>query len=84
MLLFELFQHDPEFVEIREGDTLFQEGDPADVMYVLIEGEAEVSIGGGIFWRMQGRGHSGRNGGDRCFSTPRHHYRARALQIRSP
>jgi CRP-like cAMP-binding protein len=49
MLLFELFQHDPEFVEIKEGDTLFQEGDPADVMYVLVEGKVEVSIGGVFF-----------------------------------
>jgi len=49
MLFFELFRHDPDFIEIKSGETLFKEGDHGNVMYVLIEGEAEVTIGGVFF-----------------------------------
>ena len=46
MLFFDLFRHDPKFVEIKSGTCLFREGDRGDVMYVLIRGEAEVTMGG--------------------------------------
>ena len=49
MLFFDMFRHDPEFVSIRRGEALFREGDAGDAMYVLIEGEAEVTIGGLFF-----------------------------------
>lgn len=49
MLFFDLFRHDPEFLEIKQGDTLFQEGDAGDAMYVLIEGKAEITICGVLF-----------------------------------
>jgi CRP-like cAMP-binding protein len=51
MLFFDLFRHDPEFVALQTGEVLFREGDHGDVMYVLIEGEAEVTIGGEVFER---------------------------------
>lgn len=49
MLFFDLFRHDPEFIEIQSGATLFKEGDPGDRMYVLIEGEADITIAGVLF-----------------------------------
>ena len=49
MLFFDLFRHDPEFIEIKSGDHLFKEGDAGDAMYVLIEGEAEITIKGLLF-----------------------------------
>ncbi len=49
MLFFDLFRHDPEFIEIKSGATLCKEGDSGDCMYVLIEGEAEITIAGVLF-----------------------------------
>lgn len=49
MLFFDLFRHDPEFLTVRQGDTLFKEGDPGTEMYVLIEGQAEIRICGVLF-----------------------------------
>ncbi len=49
MLFFDLFRHDPKFIEIESGETLFREGDLGDTMYVLIEGQAEITIGGMLF-----------------------------------
>lgn len=49
MLFFDLFRHDPEFIAIQSGEHLFREGDPGDTMYVLIEGEAEITIAGVLF-----------------------------------
>jgi len=49
MLYFDLFRHDPEFIEIKDGEILFSEGEIGDAMYVLVEGAAEISIGGVFF-----------------------------------
>lgn len=46
MLFFDLFRHEPEFIEIKRGATLFKEGDKGQHMYVLIEGAAEITING--------------------------------------
>ena len=53
MLFFDLFRHDPEFIEIKSGDSLFKEGEPGDTMYVLIEGEAVITINGVLFEACQ-------------------------------
>jgi CRP-like cAMP-binding protein len=49
MLFFDLFRHDPEFIEVPSGEHLFREGDPGDTMYVLIAGEAKITIEGVLF-----------------------------------
>lgn len=49
MLFFDLFRHDPEYIEIKAGDTLFKQGDWGEIMYVLIEGKAEITISGVLF-----------------------------------
>jgi len=46
MLFFDLFRHDPTFIKVAAGERLFREGEPGDVMYVLIRGEAEITMGG--------------------------------------
>ena len=46
MLFFDLFRNDPNLVKIKAGERLFREGDAGDAMYVLINGEAEVTAGG--------------------------------------
>ena len=46
MLFFDLFRHDPIFIKVPAGERLFSEGDRGDLMYVLIRGEVEVTMGG--------------------------------------
>ena len=46
MLFFDLFRRDPEFIKVPAGGILFREGEPGDVMYVLIRGEAEIVMAG--------------------------------------
>jgi len=40
-----LFSNDPNTVSLAPGDTLFREGEPGRVMYVLLDGTAEVRVG---------------------------------------
>src|SRR5450631_3121322 len=53
MIFFDLFRHDPEFVELKTGEVLFQKGDVGDSMFVLIEGKAEISIDGVTFEQLE-------------------------------
>jgi len=43
MLFYDLFRHSPDFKTINSGETLLREGEPGDVMYVLIEGMARIT-----------------------------------------
>jgi CRP/FNR family cyclic AMP-dependent transcriptional regulator len=49
MLFFDMFRHDPEYIEISAGEVLFREGDVGEAMYILIAGEAEITISGVFF-----------------------------------
>lgn len=47
MLFYDLFRHSPDFKTVERGEVLFREDEPGgDVMYVLIEGRAEITIRG--------------------------------------
>jgi CRP-like cAMP-binding protein len=46
MLFFDLFRDDPNPVRIKAGERLFRQGDPGDVMYILLTGEVEVTMDG--------------------------------------
>jgi len=46
MLFFDIFRNDPKFLRVKNGDVLFREGDLGDVMYVLVAGEAEITLDG--------------------------------------
>jgi CRP-like cAMP-binding protein len=48
MNLAELFHHETDLRELAAGTTLFREGDPGDLMYVLISGSAHISVGGRV------------------------------------
>ncbi|NJK37712.1 MAG: cyclic nucleotide-binding domain-containing protein [Oscillatoriales cyanobacterium RM2_1_1] len=41
-----LQQHGSEPITISAGETIFTEGDPGELMYGLIEGEIQFSLGG--------------------------------------
>ena len=49
MPIFDMFRHDSHIVEVNTQDALFREGDLGNEMYVLLEGEAEIFIGGTLF-----------------------------------
>jgi len=49
MLFFDLFRHDQTFIKIPAGEALFREGELGEVMYVLVAGEAEITINGVMF-----------------------------------
>ena len=44
----ELFSHETDPVKLAPGDTLFQAGDVADSMYVVLEGALDISVGGKV------------------------------------
>ena len=44
----DLFSKDPEAISLNPGDVLFHEGDAGDKMYVLLEGEVDVTIRGKV------------------------------------
>ena len=41
----ELFRQDSDTVQLKPGENLFRTGDPAQEMYVLLEGVADVLVG---------------------------------------
>ena len=46
MYIYRLFKNDPNLINLKIGKQLFHEGDPGDVMYVMISGKAAVLVGG--------------------------------------
>jgi CRP/FNR family transcriptional regulator, cyclic AMP receptor protein len=52
MLFFDLFRHDPNVAEFPAGQTLCQEGEVSDVMYVLLSGNAEIRSGNLLLERV--------------------------------
>ena len=41
----ELFRQEPNTVQLAPGEFLYREGDEADKMYVLLEGEIDIRVG---------------------------------------
>ena len=41
----ELFRHETDTVQLAPGEFLYREGDKADNMYVLLDGEIEIKVG---------------------------------------
>ena len=44
----ELFRQEPDAVQLAPGEFLYREGDKADRMYVLLEGEIEIRVGNSV------------------------------------
>ena len=43
-----LFEHTKDVQEFPAGSTIFTEGAPGDVMYVVLDGEVEVRVGSSV------------------------------------
>ena len=41
-----LFRHESNSISFHAGDVIFQEGQPAELMYVILEGSVDISAGG--------------------------------------
>ncbi len=48
MDLTELFLHETDLVQVAAGESVFKEGDPGNIMYVLMKGEANIVVGSAI------------------------------------
>jgi CRP/FNR family cyclic AMP-dependent transcriptional regulator len=46
MDLLHLFEHAAVVEEYSAGDTIFEEGSPGDVLYVVLDGQVDISIRG--------------------------------------
>ena len=44
MNLAELFRHETDLLELAAGQALFKEGEPGELMYILISGTAEIRV----------------------------------------
>jgi CRP/FNR family cyclic AMP-dependent transcriptional regulator len=44
----DLFQHAPDSVIFAAGQIICREGEPGDVMYVVLEGEVEIVVQGRV------------------------------------
>jgi len=41
-----IFKHSPDFKTVKPGEIVFREGDPGDLMYVILSGEIEITFRG--------------------------------------
>ncbi len=48
MTTINLFQHSQDAIPFKAGEDIFKEGDPGDVMYVVVEGEVEILLHGAV------------------------------------
>jgi len=48
MNLAELFRHETDLHELAAGEVLFREGEPGNLMFVLVSGTAEISVHGRV------------------------------------
>lgn len=44
MDLLQLFRHSEDRITIAAGQTIFKEGDPGDLMYVVLAGEIQITL----------------------------------------
>lgn len=51
-----LFRNATDFKTFSAGETIFQEGQPGDVMYIVKEGEVNVLVHGMVIYTIRGPG----------------------------
>ena len=51
-----LFRHATDFKTVPAGETIFREGQPGDVMYMVTEGEVDVLVHGKVVYSITGPG----------------------------
>lgn len=51
-----LFRNTDEFVMYEPGQIIFEEGQPGDMMYAVVEGEVEIMVQGKVIDRVEAGG----------------------------
>jgi len=48
-----MFRNDDRATTLEAGTVVFSEGDPGDCLYVIVEGEVDVSVNDHHVWRLK-------------------------------
>lgn len=48
MTTLDILRREPDIRSFKRGDTIFNEGDPADCMYAVVEGSVEIRLHGSV------------------------------------
>jgi len=51
MPTFEMLRRESDIRSFRQGDVIFNEGDAADVMFAVVDGEVEITVRGAVVER---------------------------------
>jgi CRP-like cAMP-binding protein len=52
----DILRREPDVRSLKQGETVFKEGDPADFMYAVIEGAVEITLHGTVLERIGSSG----------------------------
>ncbi|MEY2631859.1 MAG: hypothetical protein RIR00_513 [Pseudomonadota bacterium] len=66
MVFFQLFANNPKLLRVPAGEVLFREGDDGQVLYVLTEGTANITVKGYVVEEMV----AGSIVGEMCLVAP--------------
>jgi CRP-like cAMP-binding protein len=56
MTVIKLFQNTEDYKTFSAGETIFEQGDPGDVMYVVLEGQVDIKVEAQVLEHL-GEGH---------------------------
>jgi CRP-like cAMP-binding protein len=56
MTTLDILRREPDILSYRAGETVFREGDAADRMFAVVEGEVEIHINGKVVERVASGG----------------------------
>lgn len=48
----QMFSRETNTVDVAAGTVIFEQGDPPDGFYVVLEGEVEISVRDYVLWRL--------------------------------
>lgn len=48
-----MFRNDDRAYTVEAGSVIFSEGDPGDCLYVILDGEVDVSVHTHLVWRLK-------------------------------
>ena len=83
MSLIDLLPSNAQLISLPEGEVVFAQGDRGELMYVVVEGEAQILIEGKVVETVGAGRHSGRDGAHRCRAAQRDCAHQDALRVDS-
>jgi len=52
MPTFDILRHEADIRSFKQGETIFNDGDPGDCMFVVVEGAVEIQLAGTVVERL--------------------------------